>query len=212
MSAPNNSTINARNGFDESDDLRMQADLYLQAEKAIEATRLIELGARAGLVRQLTGLEKAKVNRLYCQLMGRPSPSGQTPFSDAWYLKDMRRLLHASVVWGLYQNLAWKGRNTARVLIDVYDGYLAIVNEPMLSLSRAFLVPQFVAMGIWQERRCGHCHSLYLAPMVSRANICPGCELYYRYRCRLCDAALEVTAKGRYSKTCPDCRSKKNLR
>ncbi len=212
MSGPNSSTLDASKGCDEAGGSRMQADLYLQAEKVIEATRLIELGARAGLVQQLTGLEKAKVNRLYCQLMGRPSPSGQTPFSDTWYLKDMRRLLHASVVWGLYQQLARKGRNTASILIDVYEGYLAIVNEPLLSLTRVFLVPQLVAMGVWQERRCGHCQCLYLAPVVSRGNTCPGCELYYRYRCRQCGTALEVTAKGRYSKTCPECRSTKKPR
>ncbi len=191
---------------------REQSNLYRRAQKVLVAGRLIELGARAGLIQQLTGLEKAKVNRLYCQLMGHPSPSGQTPFSDAWYLKDRHRLLHASLVWGLYQNLARKGRNTACVFIDVYEGYLAIVNEPLLSLARAFFVPQLVGMGIWQEYRCKHCQTLYLAPVDSHGITCPGCELHYRYRCRHCGTALEVSAKGRYMKTCPDCRPTKHLK
>jgi len=212
MSGPNDSTLDARKGFDGVGGSRVQADLYLQAEKVIEATRLIELGARAGLAQQLTGLEKAKINRLYRQLKGRPSPSGQTPFSDAWYLKDKRRLLHASVVWGLYQKLLWRGPNTARVLIDVYECYLAIVDEPLLSLTRVSLVLQLVGIGVWQERRCRYCQTQYLASVVSRGNACPGCELYYRYRCRQCGTALAVSSKGRYSKTCPDCRSTKNRR
>ena len=190
-------------------DSRLRADLYLQAEKVIEAARLIELGARAGLVQQLTGLEKAKVNRFYYQIMGRPSPSGQTPFSDAWYLKDRRRLLDVSVVWGLYQQLAQESQDTARVLIDVYEGYLAIVNEPLLNLTRTFLVPQLVRMGIWQERHCRHCQAPYLTPVESLDSTCPGCELYYRYRCHQCGTALKVNPKGRYSKTCPECRAGK---
>ena len=210
MSRPNNnSPLNVQKGSEKVSGSRLQADLYLQAEKIMEATRLIELGARAGLAQQLTGLEKAKVNRLYTQLMGRPSPSGQTPFSDTWYLKDKYRLLQAAVIWKLYQQLIRKECNTARVYIKVYEGYLAIVNEPLLSLTRASLVPQLVGMGVWQERRCQTCKTLYLAPVVSRGSTCPGCELYYRYRCRQCGSALEVIAKGRYPKTCPDCSANK---
>ncbi len=212
MSGTHDGRLDAWRNLDEVGSSRLKADLYLQAEKIIEATRLIELGARAGLAQQLTGLEKSKVNRLYAQLMGRPSPSGQTPFSDAWYLKDKRRLLQAAVVWKLYQQLIRKGRNTARVYINVYEGYLAIVNKPLLSLTRASLVPQLVGMGVWQERCCQHCQTLYLAPVVSRGRSCPGCELYYRYRCRECGAALEVNAKGRNPKTCPDCRPTKKPR
>jgi len=212
MSRPNNSSVDAWKDSEKVSGSRLQADLYLQAEKIMDATRLIELGARAGLARQLTGLEKAKVNRLYTQLMGRPSPPGQTPFSDAWYLKDKHRLLQASVVWRLYQQLIRKGRNTAQVYINVYEGYLAIVNKPLLNLTRASLVPQLVGMGVWQERRCRTCKTLYLAPVVSRGRSCPGCELYYRYRCRQCGSALEINTKGRYPKTCPSCSPNKKPR
>jgi hypothetical protein len=49
-------------------------------------------------VSQLTGLEKTVANRLYRQLHGRPSPSGQQPFSGTWYLKQDRRMAQATVV------------------------------------------------------------------------------------------------------------------
>ncbi len=207
MPGHNHDMFNARQAFDKTGDPRMRSDLYLQAERIIEATRLIELGARDGLAQQLTGVPKAKVNRLYCQLMGRPSPSGQTPFSDVGYLKDRHRLLDASVAWGLYKKLAPEKRDTARVFIEVYEGYLAIVNEPLLDLTRVCLVPNLVQMGIWQEYRCQYCRAAYLAPVDHLGHACPGCELYYRYRCRACGNALKVTAKGRYAKTCLDCRT-----
>jgi hypothetical protein len=212
MPGSNICALDTGNNLDEVESYRRQAELCLHAEKILEAARLIELGARAGLAQQLTGLEKGKVNRLYSQLMGHPSPSGQTPFSDAWYLKDKHRLLQATVIWRLYNRLIRQGRNTARVYINVYEGYLALVNKPLLSLTRASLVPQLVGMGVWQERRCQTCKTLYLAPVVSRGSTCPGCELYFRYRCRECGCALEVNPKGRYPKTCPDCRATKEPR
>ena len=91
---------------DERFGTRERADLYRKTQKALKAIRLTELGARAGLVRQLTGLDKKVTKRLYRQLQGKPSPPGQMPFTDVWYLNNTRRLLHASIVWKLYQRLA----------------------------------------------------------------------------------------------------------
>ncbi len=191
---------------------RLGSALYQQAEEIMVAVRLIELGARAPLIQQLTGLEKAKVNRLYYQMVGRSSPSGQAPFSDTWYLNNSYRLLHASIVWVLYQRLSLEERSAAHVLIDVYEGYVAVVDQPLLSLARVNFVPQLVEMGLWEERRCQNCQTSYLTPLDSRKCICPGCELFYRYRCRQCGASLEVRAMGRYLKVCPDCRDENKLR
>jgi hypothetical protein len=82
------------------------ADLCIETRAAQEAIRLTRLGARAGLVSQLTGLEKTVANRLYRQLHGRPSPPGQLPFSDAWYLRQDRRMAQATLVWQLSRRLA----------------------------------------------------------------------------------------------------------
>ncbi|HHH48366.1 MAG TPA: hypothetical protein ENK51_05710 [Gammaproteobacteria bacterium] len=64
------------------------------ATRIMEATHLIHLGARAGLVCQLTQLEKATVNRLYRQFHGVPSPPGQMPFTDSWYRR--KRCAHVA--------------------------------------------------------------------------------------------------------------------
>jgi hypothetical protein len=184
---------------------REHTDLYQRARKALEAIRLIELGARANLVRQLTGLEKKTVNRLYTQLLGRPSPPGQTPFTDAWYLKDDRRMLQASVVWRLFKHLAKSGRAAARTVIDVYQSYLTLVQTPLLNLTRSFFVSRLVAMKVWHERVCAGCESDYLAPVVSLSRTCPGCRLYQRFRCSGCGAAFETHGAGRRRLRCADC-------
>jgi hypothetical protein len=99
------------------------ADLCIETRAAQEAIRLTRLGSRAGLVSQLTGLEKTVANRLYRQLHGRPSPPGQLPFSDAWYLRQDRRMAQATLVWQLSRRLARAEATPAQRLIDVYETY-----------------------------------------------------------------------------------------
>src|SRR5574338_698772 len=75
------------------------ADLCRQAIQILDAAQLVELGGRAGLVAHTVGLERKTANRLYRQLRGVPSPSGQAPFTDAWFLENDLRMLHASSIW-----------------------------------------------------------------------------------------------------------------
>lgn len=160
------------------------SDLYREARRALEAIRLIELGARATLVRQLTGLEKTVVNRLFRQCNGRASPPGLLPFTESWYRQNERRMLHAAVIWQLYRRLRSSGRSAARVLIDVYEGYLSLVREPLLCLTRAAFVPRLVGIAAWRETACRECGSLFLLPMTNRRGACPGCQRYRRLRGR----------------------------
>jgi len=185
-------------------------DLYVQAQKSLDAIRLVELGARTTLVRKLTGLEKKVVKRLYRQLMGKPSTAGQMPFSDAWYLKDPRRMLHASLVWRLFESASKSSRTPARIMIDVYTGYLNLVDEPLLCITRAFFVSHLMAMDVWYERICIHCGVPYLTQIANIEAICPGCTIYYRHRCRQCGIAMEVSTQGRYRKSCDACKTRGN--
>lgn len=182
------------------------ADLCRQAARIFEAAELIRLGGRAGLVSHVTGVEKKTVNRLYRQLQGEPSPPGQAPFTDAWYLENELRMLHASVVWNLYQGLMRTGRSDARVLIEVYQAYKYVVREPVLDLMRAAFVPQLVDMNHWEERECKHCFTAYLAPLDSNGSTCPGCNLYFRHRCRVCGGPMNPHARGRRRRVCEICK------
>ncbi len=169
-----------------------------------EALRLIQLGARAGLVSQLTGLEKTEANLLYRRLQGKLSPSGLMPFTDAWYLKSDRRMLHASQVWHIHKRLAGSGRSSARILIDVYECYTQRMENPLLDLTRTFLVPRLVAMNTWSEHLCRVCGTHYPAPEDITENTCAGCRIYYRFRCRSCHSPV-AQSRGRPRAKCNHC-------
>jgi len=165
------------------------------ATRIMEAIHLIHLGARAGLVCQLTQLEKATVNRLYRQLCGAPSPPGQMPFTDIWYRENDVRMLQATLVWRLHQRLSRTSRSAARILIDVYEAYIQLVREPLLNLTRTVLVPRLVAMETRHERVCEFCGMTYLSAVDSNSIACPGCRLYHRYRCYQCGSPLAPQPK-----------------
>lgn len=187
-----------------------KVDLCIHANKVQDAVHLIHLGARAGLVSQATRLEKRTVNRLYRQLCGTPSPSGQMPFTDGWYRENDLRMLHATLAWKLYQRLALTKRSAARVLIDVYQAYTLLVSESQLDLTRTVSVFQLVAMRLWHERTCKFCGTDYLSAVDSNGIACPGCRLYHRHRCHRCTAPIEAQPKGRPRVTCGSCGNTDN--
>ncbi len=177
-----------------------------KAVEILDASRLIQLGARAGLVCQLTHIDKTTANRLYRQIHGRPSPSGQMPFTDAWYLKSDRRMLHAAVIWRLYNCLDQKdSKSPARLLIEVYETYQSICLEPLLSVIQVAFVPQLMEMGLWHECRCGRCATPYLTPLEDTEDECPGCKLHRRFRCQHCGEPAEGFRRGRRSASCSRC-------
>ena len=182
------------------------ADLCIETRAAQEAIRLTRLGARAGLVSQLTGLEKAPANRLYRQLHGRPSPPGQLPFTDAWYLRQDRRMAQATLVWQLSRRLARAEATPAQRLIDVYETYRWLEPQPLLDIMRVAFVPHLVAAQDWQAQACGQCGIEYVVPWGSLGNTCWGCRLYLRHRCRQCGAPMTVRPTGRHREVCSACQ------
>jgi len=182
------------------------ADLCIETRAAQEAIRLTLLGARAGLVSQLTGLEKTVANRLYRQLHGRPSPPGQLPFSDAWYLRQDRRMAQTTLVWQLSRRLARVEATPAQRLIDVYESYRWLEAKPLLDIMRVAFVPHLVAAQEWQAQTCGECGIEYVVPKGSLGNTCWGCRLYLRHRCRHCGAPLTVRPTGRHREVCTACQ------
>jgi hypothetical protein len=182
------------------------AELCLRTRAWQEAICLTRHGARAGLVSQLTGLEKFVANRLYRQLHGRPSPPGQLPFADTWYLKQERRMGQATLVWQLSQRFAVSPGTPARRLIDVYECYRWLVPEPLLDIMRVAFVPRLVAVQDWEAQTCGRCGIAYVAPTGSVGNTCWGCRLYLRHRCRHCGAPLTARPTGRQQDVCTACQ------
>ncbi|MCB1864353.1 MAG: hypothetical protein KDG50_02915 [Chromatiales bacterium] len=191
--------------FAKADRAVCTAELCGYATRIQESARLIQLGARAGLVAQLTGLEKTTVNRLYRQLHGEPSPPGQMPFTDTWYRAHDRRMLQATLVWRLQDRLLQTGRSAARALIDAYEAYERLIGKPLFDLTRVVHVPRLVNMETWRERPCQDCGTSFLSPVDCTKLICHGCRLYHRHRCRDCGVQLPLQSRGRRRETCPQC-------
>ncbi len=175
------------------------------ARKILESIHLIRLGARAGLAGQLTGLEKKTLKRLYRQLMGRPSPSGQLPYSDTWLLENDRYQFHANLIWNLHQRLKCPDYSPARILIDVFEVYIQMAREPRLNLTRTAFVIQLFTTGLWNEHRCSLCETAFPAPVDSNQTICPGCRMYHRYRCSRCQTVTVQRTRGRRLMNCGHC-------
>lgn len=192
------------------DQASCKVELCVHSTNILDAVHLIRLGARAGLVSQVTRLEKTTVNRLYRQVCGMPSPSGQMPFTDGWYRESDLRMLHATLAWKLYRRLVLTKRTSARVLIDVYHAYLQLVPEALLDLTRTVSVFRLVAMKLWHERTCKFCGTDYLSPVDSNGIACPGCRLYHRHRCHQCAAPIEAQPKGRRRVVCGSCGNTDN--
>ena len=190
---------------EEADSDGCGVELCAYSTKIREAIHLIRLGARAGLVSQVTNLEKTTVKRLYLQLCGKPSPPGQMPFSDVWYRENDLRMLHATLVWHLHQRLSRARRGAARTLIDLFEAYCQLANKLLLDITRTAFVPHLVAMDTWHERTCEFCGMDYLAPVDSMSIECPGCRLYHRHGCPHCHNPLTTQSRGRRRATCGHC-------
>ena len=181
-----------------------------QARNTLEAVHLVQLGARAALVCQLTGLTRKAVNGLYPPLTGMPSPPGQSPFTDTWYVKSNQRLLHANIVWHLYQVLKQTEHSAASMLIHVYEAYLEIVDVPLLTLTRAVFVPRMITINVWYEQTCDHCSMSYIGPLGNDGLICPACAEYFNHRCRSCGTVIQYHRAGRRKAVCSECHKMQN--
>ncbi len=190
---------------EQADSEGCNAQLCAYSTKIRESIHLIRLGARAGLVSQLTNLEKTMVKRLYRQLCGKPSPPGQMPFTDSWYRENDLRMLHATLVWHLHQRLSQARRGAARTLIDLFEAYCQLANKLLLDITRTAFVPHLVAMDTWHERLCQFCGMKYLAPVDSISIECPGCRLFHRHRCPHCHNPLTTQSRGCRRATCGYC-------
>ena len=184
-------------------------EVVSQARRSLEAVHLIRLGARPTLVCQLTGLGKKTVSDLHARLTGLPPARGQLPFTDSWYLYSNLRMLHANVVWQLYQHFGTLGHSEAGLVIRVYQTYLQITEAPILTLTRAYFVPRLISINAWYEHACTQCDLQYIGPLDSYPSMCPACVEYFKHRCQSCGVEIESRTLGRRKTHCQRCHEKR---
>lgn len=181
------------------------------AVRTHEAISLIHAGARSPLVKQLTGLPEKYVKRIYKMVTGRSSPRGMAPYSDAWFLENERRMLHATVVWQIYKQIVPMQRSQSRTLLDVLDLYHFHVRDPLLDITYVATAIQLMTTRLWHEKQCQSCEQIFIAPSDDpMRKVCPGCKLHQRFRCRHCGGALSPGQQGgRPRNSCKRCSNQK---
>lgn len=149
-------------------------------EQLQHAMDLAQFGARAIIITELTGLNLTTSKRIYREVNGKPPPPGQLPFTDSWYIRFQRRMLHALLVWQYYKRFLGENQGASKLWLSTYRSYFAHVTEPLVDINRAYFIPRLLHAGIWVEQACPLCAGGYPSPYDPVGSLCPAC----RFVCR----------------------------
>ena len=149
-----------------------------QVERAVA---LIGLGARLQVLESETDLSYERLLRLYKEVAGKSPSKGQLPFSADWFL-SWQPNIHASLFYNIHQYVS-----KATALDDIealmkawklYAEQVAMAGvEPLLSITRAWRLMQFVDNQTLATTRCNCCGGHFVSELFEN----PG-----RYVCGLC--------------------------
>ncbi|PXY96752.1 flagellar transcriptional regulator FlhC [Frischella perrara] len=147
------------------------------------AMRLISLGARIQMLESETNLSRGKLIKLYKEIQGCPPPKGLLPFSTTWFM-TWEPNIHSSVFYNAYQFLV-KNSNKSGVtaIIKAYQLYLEqcpppTEGEPVLGLTRAWILVKFVESRIMQQSCCKGCKGRFITHAYQPRNsfMCSLCQ------------------------------------
>jgi flagellar transcriptional activator FlhC len=131
------------------------------ARQVGRAIGLIQLGARLQVLECETDLSYDRLLRLYKEVAGKSPAKGQLPFSPDWFLSAQPNV-HASLFLNTYHYLA---KASALEPIDaimkafkLYGEQAALCGlEPLLSVTRAWKLVEFIDSGKLVTTRCTCC-------------------------------------------------------
>jgi flagellar transcriptional activator FlhC len=136
------------------------------ATQVSRAVALIGLGARLQVLESVTDLSYERLLRLYKEVAGRSPSKGQLPFSTDWFL-SWQPNVHASLFHNIHRYVC-----KASALDDIdatmkawklYAEQAAGLGlEPILTITRAWRLTQFMDNGMLTTTRCGRCGGHYI--------------------------------------------------
>ncbi|WP_321806913.1 flagellar transcriptional regulator FlhC [Burkholderia sp. BCC1993] len=158
------------------------ASLADDAQHVLEAVTLIRLGARPQMLEIELSLPHERLVRLYREVRGVAPPKGLLPFSSDWYM-TWKANIHASLFHNVYRFLR-SNAQCARLdaLVKAYEWYASRCGaahcEPLLDLTRAWLLIRFVDGGVLSTARCVRCDAAFVTYRHDlRANrVCVACR------------------------------------
>ena len=146
------------------------------------AIELINLGARLQLLESETSLSRERLLKLYKELKGVSPPKGMLPFSTDWFI-TWQPNVHSSLFINIYKFLQEHAHITGiEAVLKAYKLYLEQmgpegVEEPVLSLTRAWTLVRFFDSKMLSTACCAECSGHFV---VHRLDLNRG------YTCGLC--------------------------
>ncbi|MWP61895.1 flagellar transcriptional regulator FlhC [Gilliamella sp. Pas-s25] len=131
------------------------------------AIKLISLGGRIQMLESETNLSRNKLIKLYKEIQGCPPPKGLLPFSTSWFM-TWESNIHASIFYNAYSFLVKNGlKSCIQTILKAYQLYLeqcqvSHKDEPVLGLTRAWILVKFVEKNIMQQSYCTACGGLFI--------------------------------------------------
>ena len=164
---------------------------------------MARMQARACIISKITGISNADSRKIWKQVVGKGSPSGQQPADDNWFLKSPLRRTHSALILSLYA-IAQKNMpqyaafahayyHYARITAGIYENKF-MTDDPafrtneddyVIPFSRAYFLvliytDEEISPGVrkcnLQVRRCRSCSSLYLSHVEEFGHKCPQCS------------------------------------
>lgn len=147
------------------------------------AMRLISLGARIQMLESETNLSRGKLIKLYKEIQGCPPPKGLLPFSTTWFM-TWEPNIHSSVFYNAYRFLIKNSDlSGVKAIIKAYQLYLEqcpppTEGEPVLGLTRAWILVKFVESKVMQQSCCKGCQGRFITHAYQPRNtfICSLCQ------------------------------------
>lgn len=157
---------------------------YQEIQNLMIAAELARFGARTGVIEHLTGLASSTVRRLIRDVTGRRSPSGQLPYSTAWYERQPERMIHCALFLRLFAQESTDTENLpGRIFLNAYTNYCNSVSTPdsaaprhRLFINRAHLAIQLLRIGELTYHYCPYCGGRYIDARDKLADKCQICR------------------------------------
>lgn len=162
----------------------MRCTSIVQKYKEIQlAIRLISLGARIQMLESETNLSRGKLIKLYKEIQGCPPPKGLLPFSTTWFM-TWEPNIHSSIFYNAYHFLVKHGTKPGiHTILKAYQLYLeqcpfAHNEEPVLGLTRAWILVKFVESKVMQQSCCKECKGRFITHAYHPHNsfVCSLCQ------------------------------------
>ncbi|MFC4524757.1 FlhC family transcriptional regulator [Cupriavidus pinatubonensis] len=153
-------------------------------QKKVYSEMMVRSHCRASTITSLLGITSTRTRKLFQQIHGKSSPSGQLPRSTAWYFEHPTHRLQATMIVSLYRIALAFGANVPEAFIAAYDLFdIFFGTASKLSADRACHICRTMSTDAQLALApCRVCRAPYLianaAPRIelSHAFSCPGCS------------------------------------